>query len=112
MLSDAALILVLYAILDLMGYSVTLIGLLLVLISVIAAGVRAIVKGGEYSIFAIPTALVEALALLALFAMPTGTIPVSNVKISGIIYMVIAASIMVYVVYAIIDDSLSSLGAP
>ncbi|MGC8570130.1 MAG: hypothetical protein ACP5L1_02220 [Caldivirga sp.] len=108
---DVLMLLVLYGLLSLLGYSISLIGLLLVIVAIAAAGVRSIVKGTEHSIFAIVASLVEGLALLSLFTM--GTRPASvggmvTVSSSLMLDYMLALSIILYLVYTMIDDTLST----
>ncbi|WP_291766670.1 hypothetical protein [Caldivirga sp. UBA161] len=107
---DVLMLLILYGLLSVLGYSISLIGLLLVVVAIAAAGVRSIVKGTEHSIFAVTASLVEGLALLSLFTMgtkPTSVGGMVAVSSSFILDYVLALSIILYLVYTMIDDSLT-----
>jgi hypothetical protein len=58
-IADIVLLLILYLLFSLMGYAVSLTGLLLVVVAVVAAGVRSIVKGTDHSVFALVASLIE-----------------------------------------------------
>lgn len=109
-ITDALLLLILYTLLSLMGFTVSLTGLLLVVIAIVAAGIRALVRGTEHSIFAVVASLVEGLALLSLFTMsiePT-TVAGMSVSPSQTLSLVLALSIVIYMVYVLIEDTLST----
>ena len=108
---DVLMLLILYGLLSLLGYSVSLTGLVMVIIAVAAAGVRSIVKGTEHSVFAITASLIEGLALLSLFTMgikPTSVGGLVMVSPSLVLDYVLAISILAYLVYAMIDDALTT----
>ena len=107
---DVLMLLILYGLLSLLGYSISLIGLLLVVVAIAAAGVRSIVKGTEHSIFAVTASLIEGLALLSLFTMgvkPTSVGGMVAVSSSLILDYVLALSIILYLIYTMIDDALT-----
>ncbi|ABW01176.1 hypothetical protein [Caldivirga maquilingensis] len=108
---DVLMLLILYSLLSLLGYSISLTGLILVVVAIAAAGVRSIVKGTEHSIFAVTASLVEGLALLSLFTMgtrPTSVGGMVAVSSSLILDYVLALSIILYLVYTMIDDALTT----
>lgn len=109
--TNMLVILALYGLLSLLGYSISLAGLLLVVTAIVAAGVRSIVKGTEYSIFAIIATLVEGLALLSLFTIstrPTSLGGMVTVSPSLVLDYVFILSITLYIVYTMIDDTLNT----
>lgn len=110
-IADIVLLLILYLLFSLMGYAVSLTGLLLVVVAVVAAGVRSIVKGTDHSVFAPVASLIEGLALLSLFTIsigPTSFMGVTTVSLSPTLYYIVALSIAAYLLYTMIDDTLST----
>ncbi len=110
-IADIVLLLILYLLFSLMGYAVSLTGLLLVVVAVVAAGVRSIVKGTDHSVFALVASLIEGLALLSLFTIsigPTSFMGVTTVSLSPTLYYIVALSIVAYLLYTMIDDTLST----